>query len=153
MLGLSAEPFESFNSISLRNRPRFFLDFWLLFLSKSSLFAVSFLRLPLYVAGFCFCFLFSSQYPLSTCFPYRILFTFASPPGLSCRTVKLHLTFILAKWCKEKQFQETLYFNTHLPRDVREVSSFEAQKGTVEGTPVEQWMGYVTALRFLSVLT
>ena len=32
---------------------------------------------------------------------------------------------------KQEQFQETLYF-TSLPRDVREVSSFEAKKGTVE---------------------
>lgn len=42
------------------------------------------------------------------------------------------------KWCREKTrtISGNIIFYTNLPRDVREVPSFEDPKGT--GTPVEQ---------------
>lgn len=84
-----------------------------------------------------------SLYLPSICFPYGILSAFAGPVGLSCRTIKLLVTFLVEEVsrngaAKQEQFQETLYF-THLPRDVREVSSFEAKKGTVEHQLDSRW--------------
>lgn len=63
----------------------------------------------------------------------------------------MYMTFLVekmsAKWCREKT--RTISGNildTNLPRDVREVSSFETKKRNC-GLLVEQYMGYKTNLR------
>lgn len=51
---------------------------------------------------------------------------------------KMYITFpvekMSANWCREKTrtISGNIILHTNLPRDVREVSSFEAKKGTVE---------------------
>lgn len=79
---------------------------------------------------------------LSTCFP-TILSAFACLSGLSCRTIKLQVTFLVEEMsrngaAKTRTISGNVILDT-LPRDVREVSSFEAKKGTVAHQLDSRW--------------
>ena len=74
---------------------------------------------------------------------YNTLSAFACLSDLSCRTIKLQVTFLVEEMsrngaAKTRTISGNVILDT-LPRDVREVSSFEAKKRTVAHQLDSRW--------------